>query len=89
MTNSNLKVDTQRRYLVVVLRCTCFRARYRKQDAPWLGQPKPRFLSRVRVPKTLSAFDRLKESCPFRKSHPAQKRGPSPLSRSATIAKFV
>jgi|GEM_PF-6223733 hypothetical protein len=26
MTHSNLKVDTQRHYLVVVLRCTCFRA---------------------------------------------------------------
>ena len=37
MTHSNLKVEVQGTHIVVVLRGTCFRAKYRKQDAPWLA----------------------------------------------------
>jgi hypothetical protein len=37
MTHSNLKVEVQGSHIVVVLRGTCFRAKYRKQDAPWLA----------------------------------------------------
>ena len=37
MTHSNLKVEVQSTHIVVVLRGTCFRAKYRKQDAPWLA----------------------------------------------------
>ena len=37
MTHSNLKVEVQGNHIVVVLRGTCFKAKYRKQDAPWLA----------------------------------------------------
>lgn len=37
MIHSNLTVDVQGTHILVVLRGTCFRAKYRKQDAPWLA----------------------------------------------------
>lgn len=37
MTHSNLMVEVQGTHILVVLRGTCFRAKYRKQDAPWLA----------------------------------------------------
>jgi hypothetical protein len=37
MTHSNLMVEVQGTHIFVVLRGTCFRAKYRKQDAPWLA----------------------------------------------------
>jgi hypothetical protein len=37
MTHSNLTVEVQGAHILVVLRGTCFRAKYRKQDAPWLA----------------------------------------------------
>jgi hypothetical protein len=37
MTHSNLSVEVQGTHILVVLRGTCFRARYRKQEAPWLA----------------------------------------------------
>jgi hypothetical protein len=37
MTHSNLKVEVKDPYIVVAMRGTCFRAKYRKQDAPWLA----------------------------------------------------
>ena len=37
MTHSNLTVEVQGNQILVVLRGTCFRAKYRKQDAPWLA----------------------------------------------------
>jgi len=37
MIHSNLMVEVQGTHILVVLRGTCFRARYRKQDAPWLA----------------------------------------------------
>jgi hypothetical protein len=37
MIHSNLKVEVQGPYIVVAMRGTCFRAKYRKQDAPWLA----------------------------------------------------
>ena len=37
MTHSNLKIEVQPPYIHVVLRGTCLRAKYRKQDAPWLA----------------------------------------------------
>jgi len=37
MTHSNLTVEVQGNHILVVLRGTCFRAKYRKQDAPWLA----------------------------------------------------
>ena len=37
MTHSNLTVEVQGTHILVVLRGTCFRAKYRKQDAPWLA----------------------------------------------------
>jgi hypothetical protein len=37
MTHSKLKVEVQGSYILVAMRGTCFRARYRKQDAPWLA----------------------------------------------------
>ena len=37
MIHSNLRVEVQGSYILVGLRGTCFRAKYRKQDAPWLA----------------------------------------------------
>ena len=37
MTHSNLTVEVQGTHILVVLRGTCLRAKYRKQDAPWLA----------------------------------------------------
>jgi hypothetical protein len=37
MTHSNLKVEVQGTHILVVLRGTCLRAKYRKQNAPWLA----------------------------------------------------
>ena len=37
MTHSNLTVEVRGTQILVVLRGTCFRAKYRKQDAPWLA----------------------------------------------------
>ena len=36
MTHSNLMVEVQDPYILVAMRGTCLRAKYRKQDAPWL-----------------------------------------------------
>ena len=36
MIHSNLRIEVQGSYILVALRGTCFRAKYRKQDAPWL-----------------------------------------------------
>jgi len=37
MIHSNLSVEVQGSYILVAMRGTCFRAKYRKQDAPWLA----------------------------------------------------
>ena len=37
MIHSNLRVEVQNSYILVAMRGTCFRAKYRKQDAPWLA----------------------------------------------------
>ena len=37
MTHSNVKIEVQHPYILVVMRGTCLRAKYRKQDAPWLA----------------------------------------------------
>jgi hypothetical protein len=37
MIHSKLRVEVQGSYILVAMRGTCFRARYRKQDAPWLA----------------------------------------------------
>jgi hypothetical protein len=37
MIHSNLRVEVEGFYIVVAMRGTCFRAKYRKQDAPWLA----------------------------------------------------
>ncbi len=37
MTHSNLKVEVQGTDILVGMRGTCFRAKYRKQEAPWLA----------------------------------------------------
>jgi hypothetical protein len=37
MIHSNLRVEVQGSYILVAMRGTCFRAKYRKQDAPWLA----------------------------------------------------
>ena len=36
MTHSNLRIEVQPPYIHVVLPGTCLRAKYRKQDGPWL-----------------------------------------------------
>ena len=37
MIHSNLRIEVQGSYILVAMRGTCFRAKYRKQDAPWLA----------------------------------------------------
>ena len=37
MIHTNLRVEVQNSYILVAMRGTCFRAKYRKQDAPWLA----------------------------------------------------
>jgi hypothetical protein len=37
VTHSNLKIEVQDPYILVAMRGTCLRAKYRKQDAPWLA----------------------------------------------------
>ena len=37
MMHSNLRVEVQDPYILVALRGTCLRAKYRRQDAPWLA----------------------------------------------------
>ena len=37
MTHSSLRVEVLGNTIRVVMRGTCFRARYRKQEAPWLA----------------------------------------------------
>jgi hypothetical protein len=37
MTHSNLRVDVRGNTILVAMRGTCFRAKYRKQEAPWLA----------------------------------------------------
>jgi hypothetical protein len=37
MIHANLRVEVQGSYILVAMRDTCFRAKYREQDAPWLA----------------------------------------------------
>jgi hypothetical protein len=37
MDQAKIRVEVQGPYILVSMRGTCFRARYRKQDAPWLA----------------------------------------------------
>jgi hypothetical protein len=37
MTHSKLTVEVQGTHILVFLRGTCFKAKFRKQEAPWLG----------------------------------------------------
>ena len=37
MTHSNLRVEVRGNTIMVAMRGTCFRAKYRKQEAPWLA----------------------------------------------------
>ena len=37
MTHSKLKVEVQGSYILVAMRGTCLRAKYRRQEAPWLA----------------------------------------------------
>jgi hypothetical protein len=58
MTHSKLSIEVQGTHILVVLRGTCFRAKYRKQEAPWLataelGPDDPE------APMTLSEFRSL------------------------------
>ena len=36
-THSDLRVEVQDPYILVAVRGTCLRVKYRKQDAPWLA----------------------------------------------------
>ena len=37
ISHSGLRVEVQGRYIVVSMRGTCLRMKFRKQDAPWLA----------------------------------------------------
>jgi hypothetical protein len=37
MTHSDLRVEVRDPHILVAMRGTCLRAKYRKQDAPWLA----------------------------------------------------
>jgi hypothetical protein len=37
MAHSKLRVEVRGPYILVAMRGTCFKAKYRKQEAPWLA----------------------------------------------------
>ena len=57
MIHSNLTVEVQGSYIFVAMRGTCFRAKYRKQDAPWLAMDE--YAENSEAPITLSEFRAL------------------------------
>jgi hypothetical protein len=57
MIHSNLRLEVQGPYIVVALRGTCLRARFRKQDAPWLAMDE--YEEDSEAPITLKEFRNL------------------------------
>jgi hypothetical protein len=57
MIHSNLRVEVQGTYIVVAMRGTSLRARYRKQDAPWLATDE--WIEDAEAPITLMEFRAL------------------------------
>jgi hypothetical protein len=37
MSHSNLRVEVHGSYILIAMRGTCLKAKYRKQEAPWLA----------------------------------------------------
>ena len=57
MIHSKLRVEVQGSYILVAMRGTCFRAKYRKQDAPWLAVDE--YAEDSEAPITFSEFRAL------------------------------
>ena len=57
MIHSNLRVEVLGSYILVAMRGTCFRAKYRKQDAPWLAVDE--YAENSEAPITFSEFRAL------------------------------
>jgi hypothetical protein len=67
MVHSKLKVEVQGPYIVVAMRGTCFRAKYRKQDAPWLAMDE--YAEDAEAPMTLKEFRTLAWEAANEKAH--------------------
>jgi hypothetical protein len=57
MIHSKLRVEVQGSYILVAMRGTCFRTKYRKQDAPWLAVDE--YAEDAEAPITFSEFRAL------------------------------
>ena len=57
MIHSNLRVEVQGTYILVAMRGTCLRAKFRKQDAPWLAMDE--YEEDSEAPITLKEFRSL------------------------------
>ena len=57
MIHSNLRVEVLGSYILVAMRGTCFRAKYRKQDAAWLAVDE--YAENSEAPITFSEFRAL------------------------------
>ena len=77
MTHSNLSVEVQGTHILVVLRGTCFRAKYRKQEAPWLAT------AELEAPITLSEFRSLAWAAERRTAQGSETGGGRPIGWAA------
>jgi hypothetical protein len=57
MVHSKLKIEVQGPFILVAMRGTSLRARYRKQDAPWLAMDE--YTEDSEAPLTLKEFRTL------------------------------
>jgi len=57
MIHSNLRVEVQGSYILVAMRGTCLKAKYRKQEAPWLAMDE--YAEDSEAPMTFQEFRTL------------------------------
>ena len=57
MIHSNLRVEVQGSYILVAMRGTCLKAKYRKQEAPWLAMDE--YAEDSEAPMTVKEFRTL------------------------------
>jgi hypothetical protein len=57
MIHSNLRVEVQGPYILVAMRGTCLRAKFRKQEAPWLAMDE--YAEDSEAPMTFQEFRTL------------------------------
>ena len=57
MGHSNLRIEVQGPYILVAMRGICLKAKYRKQEAPWLAMDE--YAEDLGAPMTLKEFRTL------------------------------